>query len=128
MKRLIALPLLLVACTQTPPPPPVGAAWVGRGEGELVATLGVPDRVHEVEGRRFLAYDLRYLAAEPAPFVSFGFGTYSGGGWRGGGTGFGLGFGVPLVGGPPPIAPCTTSYEVRNGQVVGVTLAGPACG
>ena len=124
MKRLAILPLLLAACAPPAPPPP-GVAWVGRGEAELVAAMGVPDRVHEAEGRRFLAYDIRYQGYDPGPFVSFGFGSYSGGWWRGGGTGFSLGFGGPAF--APAVAPCSTNYEVRQGQVIGVTLAGPGC-
>ena len=126
MKRLAMLPLLLAACAPPAPPPP-GVAWVGRSEAELVSAIGVPDRVHEVEGRRFLAYDIRYLVAEPTPFVSFGFGTYSGGWWRGGGSGFSLGFGGPAFAPAPTLSGCSTNYEVRAGQVIGVTVTGPGC-
>ncbi|MGG5821294.1 hypothetical protein [Falsiroseomonas sp. HW251] len=124
MRRLLVL-LPLAACA-APPPAPDPNAWIGRQEGDLVATLGVPSRVYEAEGRRFLAYD---VAGAPAPFLmpSIGIGGFrSSGGWgsaSGIGTGLGLSFGS--FGGAS--GPCTTTFEVRQGIVATAGRAG-ACG
>jgi hypothetical protein len=41
-------------------------AYVGRSEADLVASLGVPARVYQTEGRRFLQYERRKVVAESA--------------------------------------------------------------
>jgi hypothetical protein len=128
MTRLLPLLtlLLLAGCAQTDPP--LETNWVGRSEAELVSGLGVPDRVFETEGRRFLAYDARSVTGGPVvtPSIGLGFGSFSGGWGRG--TGIGLGTGLTF-GGPSYSSGrgCGASYEVREGQVVGVTRQGPGC-
>ena len=127
MRHLVLLAVLsLSACAQQPAAPLAGA-WVGRSEAELVSALGVPTRVHETEGRRFLAYD-GYGAAQPVVVPSIGIGGFrSSGGWgsaSGIGTGLGLSFGGLGGGG----GPCTTSYEVAEGRIVNAIRSGPGCG
>jgi hypothetical protein len=131
MPRLpvLVLPLLLLgACAQTPPAPS-DTVWIGRSEADLVASLGVPTRVHEAEGRRFLAYDGQgAVASGPAVVPSIGFGVgRSSGGW-GSATGIGTGLGLSFGGFGGGAQPCSTSYEVRDGQVIGATRQGPGCG
>jgi hypothetical protein len=129
MRRLPLLLLpLLAACAQTPPAPPA-TAWIGRSEADLVANLGVPARVHETEGRRFLAYDGQgAVDTSPAvvPSIGLGVGRYSGG-W-GSATGIGTGLGLSFGNWNAGARPCTTSYEVRDGQVIGATRQGAGCG
>jgi hypothetical protein len=124
MRRLLLL-LPLAACAQQPPAP-LPAAWVGRSEAELVAELGVPSRVHEADGRRFLAYDGNG-AAYPLVWPSIGFGVGSvSGGW-GHATGVGTGVGLSL--GPfGQTGPCTTTYEIRDGRIIAAGRSGPGCG
>jgi hypothetical protein len=125
MRALPLLPLaLLAACASEPPAPPSGA-WIGRSEAELVGALGVPTRVYEAGGSRFLAYE-RAGTAAPAVVPSFGFGVgRASGGW-GSATGFGTGLGLSF--GPFGAAgPCTTSYELRDGRVVNALRQGPGC-
>ncbi|WP_237216381.1 hypothetical protein [Falsiroseomonas oryziterrae] len=125
MRRLLALPLLLAACA-TEPPAPAPATWIGRSEADLVSQLGVPHRLLETDGRRFLAYD---GPGGTVPFVTpslgFGYGSVSGGWGRasGFGTGLGLTFGPGASTGP-----CTTTFEVRDARVIGATRQGPGCG
>jgi hypothetical protein len=121
MRRFLPL-ALLAACAQQPAgPPPI--VWVGHPEAELVAALGVPSRVYDAQGRRFLAYDSTGSAPFVVPSLGFGFGGGSGGwgSWSGVGTGIGLSFG----GGA---APCTTTFEVQDGRVVTASQVGSGCG
>ncbi len=125
MRRLLWSLLLLTACAQEPPAP-LATAWVGRSEADLVASLGVPTRVFDFEGRRILAYD-GYGAAQQAvvPSLGFGFGRASGG-W-GSATGFGTGIGLSF--GPfGQSGPCTTQYEVQDGRVIAAMRTGSGCG
>jgi hypothetical protein len=126
MRRSIPLLLFLLAACAAEPAAPLAGAWVGRSEAELVSSLGVPDRVHEADGRRFLAYDGNG-AQQPVVVPSIGFGVgRSSGGW-GSATGFGTGLGLSL--GPfGQTGPCTTSYEVRDGRVIDAIRQGPGCG
>lgn len=99
------------------------SALVGQSEAELVATLGVPARTYDVEGRRFLQYEDRrlvsYGGAYPYGGLGYGFGR------RGFGTGlgFGLGGGYPLI----ETRSCDTTFEVHGGRVVGFGARGNAC-
>lgn len=125
MRRVLLLLPLLAACA-TEPAAPLAGAWVGRSEAELVSALGVPTRVHETEGRRFLAYDGNG-AQHPAVVPSIGFGVGRSSGRWGSATGFGTGLGLSF--GPfGQAGPCTTSYEVQGGQVVAASRARPGCG
>lgn len=123
MRRLLPL-LPLAACAQAPAAPDP-AAWIGHTEGELVAALGVPNRVHEADGRRFLAYDTITGGSSVVPSVGLGVGR-STGGWgsaTGIGTGLGLSFGGYGTGGV-----CTTSFEVIEGRVAAGQRQGSGCG
>ena len=79
LTRLLPL-LLLAACTQAPSGPPPDS-WIGRGEGDLVAGLGVPHRTMEQDGRRLLAYDetgVARAAVVPSIGIGGGSGRYGG--------------------------------------------------
>jgi hypothetical protein len=129
MRNLLPLLLLLpVACAGPVRPDP--AAWIGSSEAALVTSLGVPDRVYERDGRRVLSYD-RAASSAPlvTPSIGFGVGGFSGGGRRGVGIGTGLGLGLGGgLGGGGGLASCTTSYEIRGGQVISAAQTGPDCG
>jgi hypothetical protein len=124
MRRL--LPLLLLAACADQAPTPALTAWVGAREADLVAARGVPNRVFDVEGRRFLAYDEAGVSqAAVTPSIGIGFGSVSGGWGRASGVGLGTG----LSFGPAAVAgPCTTTFEVQEGRVVSATRQGPGCG
>ncbi len=128
MRRLLLLLPLLAGCANEPPAPPV-AAWVGRSEADLVSALGVPSRVFETEGRRFLAYDgVGAVSSGPVvvPSIGFGLSRFSGG-W-GSGTGIGTGLGLSFGNFGGGAQPCATSYEVREGTIIGASQQGPGCG
>lgn len=116
---------LLAACASEPAAPSA-ASWIGRSEADLVQSLGVPDRVHDADGRRFLAYDGAGAAA-PSLAPSFGFGTRRSTGSWGSLSTFGTGVSITLSPSSPN-APCTTSYEIRDGRVIGAARQGPGCG
>lgn len=123
MRRLLPL-LMLAACAQ-PPSAPDPAAWIGRTEGELVAALGVPSRVHDAEGRRFLAYDTISGGSSVVPSVGLGVGRSSGG-W-GGATGIGTGVGLSFGGFGAGGGVCTTSFELIEGRVAAGQRQGSGC-
>jgi hypothetical protein len=106
------------------------ASYVGQPEVRLVEDLGVPQRVYETEGRRFLEYDFSRAVAPASPAFSLGFGagSFSGGshGW-GSGVGTGLGIGIPLGGSGYAPAPCTVAFEVRDGRVLDFRRQGENC-
>jgi hypothetical protein len=95
-------------------------ALVGVPEAELVRRVGVPARVHETEGRRFLAYVEHWQDLAYAPWGGFGTRMYG----RGGVFGMGVG------GGSFQYADryCEATFEVAEGRVAGVILRGNACG
>lgn len=127
MRRLMPVLTLLAACAQAPPAPDP-TAWIGRSEAELVAALGVPSRVHEADGRRFLAYDVHGTGTAPAVVPSIGVGVgRSSGGW-GSSTGFGTGLGLSFGGFGGGGGYCTTSFEIREGRVATGIRQGPGCG
>lgn len=97
-------------------------SFVGRQEGELVQTLGVPDGdFTTLEGRRFLQYE-RLGTATPTPVMGMGVGGF---GWRGGfGTAWGLGTAYPVYAPPPP---CRVTFEMRGGRVASFTRSGAGC-
>lgn len=90
------------------------ATLVGRSEADLVATLGVPARVYEAEGRRFLQYEDRRIISYPGS-VGFGYGF----GYRHFGHG---GFGPSIE-----TRACDVTYELRGGRVIGFAARGNAC-
>lgn len=79
------------------------AAYVGRSEGDLVASLGVPARIYQTEGRRFLQYERRRVVAESA-------GRW---GWAGS-------YGVETLN-------CSVTFEIEAGRVDGFTSRGNDC-
>jgi len=105
------------------------ATLLGRSEAELVASLGVPDRVHEVDGRRFLQYEERRL-------ISYGGGGgFYGPSYAGLGLGFGygrrgLGYGGFYGGGFAPTVEtraCDLTFELRDGRVFAFNRRGNDC-
>ncbi|NKE44370.1 hypothetical protein HB662_06245 [Roseomonas frigidaquae] len=121
MKRLAALmmvPALLAGCAQGPTLDQRLSTFVGLGEAELVSALGVPVRVHEAEGRRFLQFEQRRnVAVAPAP----GFYGPAYGPW---GPRYGY---WPA---PPGIAElrCELTFTLREGRVETFTYRGQGCG
>ena len=102
------------------------ASFVGRSEADLVATLGVPARTHEAEGRRFLQYEDRRIVTYPGdPFIGAGFGY---GGFRG--RRLAPGFGGYYGGGFGPVVEtraCDVTFELRAGRVTGFAARGNDC-
>ena len=96
------------------------AGLVGASEAELVRRVGVPARVHEAEGRRFLAYVERWPDVAYAPWAGFGGGYWG----RGGGFGMGYGFAAPQL----IERYCEATFEVSGGRVAGFSLRGSSCG
>ncbi len=93
------------------------AGYVGQSETDLVRAFGVPTRVYEAGGHRFLAYDQGSVDILPPlyPWRPYGWG------------GFGYGYGGDF---PPQVVQrvCETTFEVAAGRVIGFTLRGNACG
>lgn len=58
------------------------STYVGQPETRLVEGLGVPPRVYETGGRRFLEYDFGSTAVPASSGFSFGLGAGSFGGGR----------------------------------------------
>ena len=95
---------------------------MGVPEAELVRRVGVPARVHDAEGRRFLAYVELWPDVAYMPWTSFGAGHFG----RGGGMGIGMGYGF----GSPQFIDryCEATFEVSQGRVAGFALRGSSCG
>jgi len=104
------------------------ATYVSGSEVQLVSGLGVPQRVYETEGRRFLQYDFSGVASSSfaGPSLGFGFGSSSGRWGHGSavGTGISFGFGGP---GYYEAVPCTVTFEVRDGRVLNFARQGEGC-
>ncbi|WP_439594532.1 hypothetical protein [Falsiroseomonas sp.] len=105
----------LAACAQGPTLDQRLSTFVGRGEADLVAALGVPVRVHEAEGRRFLQFEQRHslMVAPPygPPYGPWGprFGYWA----------------------PPPAyvqASCELTFALRDQRVESFSYRGEACG
>jgi len=93
------------------------AAFIGRPEAELVATLGVPNRTYEVGGLRFLEYERRRIIGTPAGGA--GFGRF---GWPYG-YGYGIGYGGTYV----DTRECDTTFTLRGGRVERFSRRGNDC-
>ncbi|MBU8536324.1 hypothetical protein [Falsiroseomonas tokyonensis] len=120
MTRSRLLPLLVAlaalgACAQGPTLDQRLSTFVGRGEADLVAALGVPVRTYEAEGRRFLQFEQRrnLLVASPlaAPYGPWGprYGYWA----------------------PPPSyvqASCDLTFALRDQRVESFSYRGEACG
>lgn len=110
---LLLLPLVLGACAVGPTLDQRMAAFIGRSEGDLVASLGVPVRSYETEGRRFLQFERRSTVsvAQPDPFFY--------GPWRY----------RPWMA-PPAYAEvqCDITFALREQRVESFVLNGQGCG
>ncbi len=121
-KTLFLAGILALAGCAYPNPQHVAQlnALVGKSETDLIRTYGVPNRVYDSGGNRFLAYDRSRIETIPG---DPGFGPYWGGpywgGWGWGGWG---GF-------PPEIVQrqCETTFELTAGLVKSWSLRGNAC-
>jgi hypothetical protein len=104
------------------------AGYVGQSEAALVASLGVPSRTYEADGRRLLQWDFVQPNPGPAfyPSIGLGFGGFSFGRGGGSGVGVGTGLGFPLGGAAPPQA-CSVVFETRDGTVQGFNRSGNGC-
>ena len=130
---LLAAPALLAACAgEGPGDVDRGlATYVGQPEIRLVEGLGVPQRIYDGEGQRFLEYDLTSSTPPAASGLSFGIGAgsfgYGGGYGRGRGVGTGIGLGFPLGGGGYAAEPCLVTFELRDGRVFNFRRTGDNC-
>ncbi len=95
---------------------------IGIPEAELVRRIGVPARVHESGGRRFLAFVELWPDIAYSPGASFGVGQFG----RGGVMGMGMGYGF----GSPQFIDryCEATFELAEGRVTGFALRGSSCG
>jgi hypothetical protein len=89
------------------------APMVGQTEADLVRQLGVPTRVFETGGQRFLSYDEQQVSVTP------GFPGYYGpwGPWG------------PYSGMPPTIMQwaCETTFDIASNRVQSFTVRGNGC-
>ena len=119
MRRIVPtlaiLALAVAACSPTlQERTQVVQQYVGKPEANLVQQMGVPDRVYQAGGIKFLAYDERRLGFAPAAYGGYGpFGGYA--------------YGYAAF--PPPQVEriCESTFEITNGTVQRATLRG-ACG
>jgi hypothetical protein len=111
---LMLLPLL-AACAVGPTLSQRLATFIGRGEGDLVAELGVPVRSYETEGRRFLQFERERTVAVSQPDPFFYPGPYR---YR------------PWIAPPQAYAQvrCEITFALRDRRVESFTLNGQACG
>jgi hypothetical protein len=118
-RAVLALPLLFAACATGPTLQQRLSTYVGRGEADLVAELGVPVRTYEAEGRRFLQYEQRRTVAISQPGY---YGPAFGGPW-----GYRRGGYWPA---PPTYAVtgCDLTFALRDGRVESFTYRGEGCG
>ncbi len=119
MKRFGALlpALFLAACAQGPTLDQRLSTFIGRSEGDLVSTLGVPVRTYEAEGRRFLQFEQRRsVAIAGAPYYPGPYHSPWGPRWY-----------APA---PPSYAVvgCDITFALRDGRVESFTFRGEGCG
>ena len=116
MRRWVPLcSLALVAgCATGPPLEQRLLPFVGRSEGDLVATLGVPERTYEVEGRKFLTFEDRrsfIVAGDPFLYRGYGYGRFR-----------------PYFAPPGYIVrTCEITFALRGGRVESFTFRGDGC-
>lgn len=120
MRRLLPLLLTatLVACAQGPTLDQRLSTFVGRGETDLIAQFGVPARVHEAEGRRFLQFEQRRSVAIASAPGHFG-PVYGPWGPR-------MGYWPP----PPPLITeltCELTFGLRDARVETFSHRGAGC-
>lgn len=110
-----ALVVLLAGCAQGPTLEQRLSVFVGQGEGDLVAALGVPARVHEVEGRRFLQFEQRRTMAIAAPPTMPAYGRY--------GPRWGYWPAPPAY----AVVGCDLTFALRDGRVESFSFRGDGC-
>jgi hypothetical protein len=111
---LLLLPLL-AACAVGPTLQQRLSTFIGLGEGDLVAELGVPVRSYETDGRRFLQFERERTVAISQPEPMFYPYPYR---YR------------PWIAPPPAYAQvrCDITFALRDRRVESFTLNGQACG
>lgn len=94
-------------------------SFVGQPEASVIQQLGVPDRVYEANGIKFLAYEERRLGFAPGIYGAAPYGPFGPHGW--------YGYGYAAF--PPPQVEriCETTFEVTAGIIQRAALRG-ACG
>ena len=91
------------------------ALFVGQPEDELVRQNGVPTRVVEAGGKRFLAYEeFRNHYVRPVPAFTRRWSRF--------------GYGLELFPEQMLVLTCETTFEVADGRVAAVRLHGDGCG
>jgi hypothetical protein len=90
--------------------------FIGRSEGDLVATLGVPVRTYEADDRKFLTFEERrsYIVAGSYPlYPGYGYGRY--------------GYGPIFT--PPGyiVRTCEITFTLRGGRAESFTFRGDGC-
>ena len=135
MRRYLAFSALLgLAGCAYPSPQHVKElnALVGKPEPDLLRSYGVPTRVYDTSGLRFLSYQMSRIDSFPGDGFGYGgFGGYGGyGGFGYGGFGYGGGLGYGGFGGFGPEIiqrDCTTTFELQNHIVKSYSLRGNDC-
>jgi hypothetical protein len=122
MVKLIVLPiatLALSSCSSTQIREDILGQWVGKHEGDLVSTWGVPQGVYETSERKFMEYSKRDSWTIPATEPTY-ITTYQGN----------QATSMP-IGGMPAVtldASCKTVFELNSsGYVVKYTYSDPPC-
>ena len=114
------LPFLLLAlaagCARGPTLAQRLAVFVGQSEGDLVAAMGVPLRVHEAEGRRFLQFEQRRTIALAGPPVAPVYGAWGYRGWGGWAS-------APSY----AVIACDITFALRDGRAESFTFRGEGC-
>ena len=106
---------------------------VGQPEATLIQQFGVPGRVYEAGGTKFLAYEDRRIGFAPGIYGAAPYGPFGGplvGPFGGGPFGSPYGaYGYGYAAFPPPQVEriCETTFEVTEGTIRRVALRG-ACG
>lgn len=123
-RAALMLALLPAACAAGPTLDQRLSVFLNRSEGELVAEFGVPTRIHEADGRRFLQYEQRRVVAftEPGLYQPW-YGPWHGpryGPW---------GPRMTYVPAPPSYAVfgCDITFALRQGRVKSFTFRGNGC-
>ena len=123
-RAALLIALLPAACAQGPTLDQRLSTFIGRPEGDPVAQFGVPARVHEADGRRFLQYEQRRTVAftEPGLYQPW-YGPWHGpryGPW---------GPRMTYVPAPPSYAVfgCDITFALRQGRVESFTFRGEGC-
>ena len=124
MRRIAALAILalLAACGPTRQERQAELnRLVGQPESAVVSQLGLPSRVYETGGIRFIAYEERRVGYAPG-YVGYG-------PWGYGPGGLGGWYSAGYIGFPPTVERvCETTFEVSGGIVRQVALRGLGCG